>query len=45
MHAGRSAEVGTGAAMWGPFARADLEPATPRHWLAGPEDVVRLVLG
>ena len=45
MHAGRSAEVGTGAAMWGPFARADLEPATPRHWLADPEDVVRLVLG
>jgi len=45
MHAGRSAGVGTGAALWGPFAREDLAPSAPAHWLAEPRDVVRLVLG
>lgn len=45
MHAGRAAEVGTGAALWGPFSRADLEPSEPAHWLASPEDLLPLVLG
>jgi pyrophosphatase PpaX len=45
MRAGRAAEVGTGAALWGPFRRADLAPGEPGHWLASPADVVRLVLG
>jgi len=45
MHAGRAAEVRTGAALWGPFARADLERGEPTHWLASPRDVVALALG
>ena len=45
MHAGRAAEVPTGAALWGPFDRAHLAPSAPSHWLASPEDVERLVLG
>jgi pyrophosphatase PpaX len=45
MRSGAAAEVGTGAALWGPFNRADLEPSEPRHWLAAPEDVLALVLG
>jgi pyrophosphatase PpaX len=45
MHAGRAAAVPTGAALWGPFGRSDLEDGEPSHWLASPADVVRLVLG
>jgi len=45
MHAGRAAEVGTGAALWGPFDRAHLAPSEPSHWLSSPEDVLGLVLG
>ena len=45
MHAGRAAEVRTGAALWGPFPRADLERGEPTHWLASPRDVVALALG
>jgi pyrophosphatase PpaX len=45
MHAGKAAEVATGAALWGPFSRADLEPSHPAHWLSTPADLVRLVLG
>src|SRR6185436_429169 len=45
MHAGRAAAVRTGAALWGPFRRADLEERQPSHWLSAPEDVVRLALG
>lgn len=45
MRSGRAAEVSTGAALWGPFRRANLEEAAPSHWLSSPEDVVRLVLG
>ena len=45
MHAGKAATVGTGAALWGPFSRADLEASEPSHWLASPEDLLRLVLG
>lgn len=44
MHAGRAAEVRTGAALWGPFDRAHLAPSEPHHWLDAPEDVVRLSL-
>jgi|SRR6185437_3489896 len=45
LHAGRAAEVRTGAALWGPFARAALEPGEPSHWIASPRDVVALALG
>ena len=44
MRAGNAAEVSTGAALWGPFSRADLEPSEPLHWLASPGDLLRLVL-
>jgi pyrophosphatase PpaX len=44
MEAGRAAEVGTGAALWGPFDRRHLAPSTPRHWLEAPDDVPRLAL-
>jgi pyrophosphatase PpaX len=40
MRSGRAAGVATGAALWGPFSRADLEPSTPTHWL----DDVRTLL-
>jgi pyrophosphatase PpaX len=43
MHAGRSAGVATGAAMWGPFTREALAPAAPTHWLSSPDDVLSLV--
>jgi pyrophosphatase PpaX len=45
MHAGRHAEVATGAALWGPFSREDLRASEPRHWLEKPADVLALVLG
>jgi pyrophosphatase PpaX len=45
MHAGRSAEVETGAALWGPFTREELSPSEPTHWLESPEDILALVLG
>ena len=45
LHAGRAAGVATGAALWGPFRRADLAAGAPSHWLASPEEVVRLALG
>jgi pyrophosphatase PpaX len=45
MHAGRAAEVSTGAALWGPFDRAHLAPSEPSHWLPSPDDLRRLVLG
>lgn len=44
MHSGRAAEVGTGAALWGPFDREHLAPSEPTHWLASPEELLRLVL-
>jgi pyrophosphatase PpaX len=44
-HAGRAASVGTGAALWGPFAREELTVGEPSHWLTRPEDVVEVVLG
>ncbi|MEX2181579.1 MAG: HAD-IA family hydrolase [Gemmatimonadaceae bacterium] len=34
MLAGRAAGVVTGAALWGPFSRAQLETTAPDHWFA-----------
>lgn len=45
MHAGRAADVATGAALWGPFDREHLEPSAPTHWLESPATVLELVLG
>ena len=45
MHAGRAAEVSTGAALWGPFDRQHLAPSAPTHWLESPGAVLDLVLG
>jgi pyrophosphatase PpaX len=42
MAAGRAAGVWTAAALWGPFARAALEPHRPDFWLAAPKDIARL---
>ncbi len=44
LHSGRGAGVLTGAVLWGPFARHELEPAAPDYWLETPEDLGRLVL-
>jgi pyrophosphatase PpaX len=43
MHAGRSAGVFTGAALWGPYSRALLEPTQPSYWLQGMPDVPPLI--
>lgn len=40
--AGRAAGVSTAAALWGPFARADLEAHQPDHWLDRPEQILEL---
>jgi pyrophosphatase PpaX len=45
LHSGREAGVLTGAVLWGPFARPELEPARPDFWLESPEALVELVLG
>jgi pyrophosphatase PpaX len=42
---GRAAGVLTGAVLWGPFRREDLEPAAPDYWLEGPEELRKLLLG
>lgn len=34
MHAGRAAGVRTAAALWGPFGRHELEPASPHFWMS-----------
>lgn len=39
---GRAAGTRTGAALWGPFPRAWLEPERPDHWLARPLELVEL---
>ena len=36
---GRAAGVLTGAVLWGPFARHELEPAAPDYWLETPEEL------
>ena len=43
MHSGRAAGVVTGAALWGPFQRSQLEQAQPDYWLETPSDLVRLI--
>lgn len=40
--AGHAAGVSTAVALWGPFARADLEPHEPGHWLERPADILDL---
>lgn len=32
----------TGAELWGPFSRAELEPHAPDSWLASPADLLAL---
>lgn len=44
LHSGRGAGVLTGAVLWGPFRREELEPAEPDFWLETPEDLKRLLL-
>ncbi len=44
MHSGRAAGVKTGAVLWGPFRREELEPAQPDYWFHTPEEM-RRVLG
>jgi pyrophosphatase PpaX len=39
MHAGRAAGVATAAALWGPFSRQELEPASPTWWLGQVDDL------
>ena len=43
MHAGNAAGVATAAALWGPFSRAQLEMARPKHWLGAMHEVGQLV--
>lgn len=43
MHAGNAAGVATAAALWGPYSRAQLETASPRHWLSAMHEVPPLV--
>ena len=42
LHSGRGAGVLTAAALWGPFRRAELEPAGPDFWLEHPSEIARL---
>jgi pyrophosphatase PpaX len=44
LHAGRGAGVLTGAVLWGPFARQELEPAEPDFWFETPETLAQLIL-
>jgi len=43
LRSGREAGVLTGAALWGPFRRAELEPAAPDFWFERPTDLARLL--
>jgi pyrophosphatase PpaX len=43
MHSGRAAGVTTAAALWGPFSRAQLETASPDHWLTSFPEVRGIV--
>lgn len=43
LESGRAAGVRTGAVLWGPFARAALEPGEPDYWLESPTDLQRLL--
>jgi len=42
LHSGRGAGVFTAAALWGPFTRAQLEPAGPDFWPEHPSEITRL---
>ncbi|MCB9547567.1 MAG: HAD-IA family hydrolase [Myxococcales bacterium] len=42
LHAGRAAGVDTAAALWGPFPREALAPATPSHWVETLADLLAL---
>ena len=44
LHSGRGAGVLTGAVLWGPFSRVELEPATPDYWFERPEQLRKLLL-
>lgn len=44
LNSGRAAGVLTGAVLWGPFRREELEPAAPDYWLTEPGELKRLVL-
>ena len=43
MHAGNAAHVTTIGALWGPFTRAQLEPAHPTHYLERISDLPALI--
>ena len=43
LHSGRAAGVLTGAVLWGPFSRAELEPAAPDFWFETTEEMGELV--
>ncbi|HWA57614.1 MAG TPA: HAD-IA family hydrolase [Gemmatimonadales bacterium] len=44
LNAGRAAGVLTGAVLWGPFSRGELEAGSPDFWLQAPEDLEMLTL-
>lgn len=41
LQAGQRAGTKTGAALWGPFHREELEPHTPDYWLEHPKEIAR----
>lgn len=43
IRAGSGAGTRTGAALWGPYSRAQLEPACPDYWVATPEAVWEII--
>lgn len=43
LRAGRAAAVATGAALWGPYGRAELEPGQPDYWLEDVRELKELV--
>ena len=45
LHSGRAAGVRTGAVLWGPFARGELEAAAPDFWFEDPGQLRKLLLG
>jgi pyrophosphatase PpaX len=44
LNAGKQAGVLTGAALWGPFRREELEPGEPTYWLGEPAELRALLL-
>lgn len=45
LHSGKRAGVLTGAALWGPFKREELEPALPDYWFNTPTHLRKLLIG